>query len=337
MSINKRSIDAVSWGCDRIDVFGIGGTNHVHHKYWDYDAFSTVWADLGGVSMGPPAVVSAKKGEIDVFYRGTNRKAYTKHFENGKWSDWINLAGGLSTNLAVASKAPNHVIVCSHGGPDGVQMVCKNRYDGVWDKAWEYLNGGFKSEAAVVSSAPGNLDAFGIGGHNAVYVKSNRNGVWDKSWKSLGGNFDSPPTVVSWGGGRLDVFGVNTAGTPQHKYFSGGAWSEWKSLGGGLATAISAQASTFLGLTRIDLFALGGDKALYTKIYDGVKDEWGSWMRHDGEFISEPVVRRAGADRLDVFAVGKGGEMRHQFWNASGWIPSKTTRFDEKGGFKVFA
>src|SRR5258707_687271 len=49
---------AVSWGADRLDIFGLGTDNQMFHKVWDGNQWlpsPTDWEPLGGGFNIPPA------------------------------------------------------------------------------------------------------------------------------------------------------------------------------------------------------------------------------------------------------------------------------------------
>jgi C1A family cysteine protease len=69
---------AVSWGANRIDVFGRGTDNALWHKWWDGRAWSG-WESLGGGLSSAPAVSSWATNRLDVFVQGT---------DNALWHKW---------------------------------------------------------------------------------------------------------------------------------------------------------------------------------------------------------------------------------------------------------
>ncbi|GAA0916559.1 hypothetical protein [Streptomyces thermoalcalitolerans] len=46
----KEMISVVSWGEDRLDVFGIGTDSQMHHRHWDGSKWQPEqgWKSLGG-------------------------------------------------------------------------------------------------------------------------------------------------------------------------------------------------------------------------------------------------------------------------------------------------
>ncbi len=338
--MNKRSIEAVSWGCDRLDAFAVGTDTSLYHKWWTGPADDRTWDNLGGICKSPPAAVSSKRGSLDVFVRGTDRTVFVRHFNgsSSSWSAYQGLGGVGTGNLAAVS-----------WGPDLVGVLGLNEYYGgtwrmrngtTWAPAWEALGGTFKSELAALSWGPGRIDLFGIGSDESIFTKAYTAGRWAPSYTSLGGTFVSPPTVVSRGPGRLDVFAVDkTTGGLLQKTYADGAWSDWMALGGGpLLSAVTAHTSSSFGAERIDVFALGGNDTVVGKTYDGLTDNWGNWVSHGAAFDSKPVVAGWGADRLDVLCLGKGNvDLWHQAWNGSSWDPSVESWSSEAGSLKKWA
>lgn len=79
-------------------------------------------------------------------------------------------------------------------------------------------------------------------------------------------------------------------------------WGSATPLGGDLEIT-SAPAAVSWGGGRIDVFARGGDGALYHQFLEvGV---WlGSWIRLGGQLTSAPAVASRGYGKLDVFVRG---------------------------------
>jgi len=328
-------MDAVSWGCERLDAFAIGDDIQIYHKYWNGPDEDNAWKSLGGGSLSPPAAVSSKRGHLDVFHRSVDKGVYVKHLADSTWSSWVNLGGKTEGNLATVSWGPDRVDIYALGGAEGQTPYRKTKDGETWSSTWEDLDGRFKSELAAVSWSPGRIDVVGIGLNDAMFIKSYSGGRWLAGWNSLGGSFNSPPTIVSRGSGLLDVFAVDKSGVPQWKSFNG-AWSEWQTLGGVLYSAMTVKVTSFFGTKRIDIFALGGADRVYQKTYNGVTNKWEGWTSHGTAFDTEPVLASWGSDRLDILCIGKSSDMWHQSWNGTSWEPSLGTWASDAGVFKKF-
>jgi hypothetical protein len=144
----------VSWGPDRLDVFGIGKSLGMWHKAWTGSSWypsPTDWQSLGG-KFRPgqqPAVVSWGPDRLDIFAIGDSY---------GMWHKaWIG----------------------THWHPSN---------------GWQPLGGEFKSGPVVASWGPDRLDVFAVGSDFQMYQKTWNGSQWKPSvtdWQPLGGQFDT--------------------------------------------------------------------------------------------------------------------------------------------------
>ncbi|KAL8681147.1 MAG: hypothetical protein Q9224_006880, partial [Gallowayella concinna] len=85
------------------------------------------------------------------------------------------------------------------------------------------------------------------------------------------------------------------------------------------------------GISRLDLFAIGGDKILYHKAFDNsawqpnwdVVNGGGWWTQTDSSRVDFPRVPAAvcrAPDRLDVFGVGTADNMYRKAWDGNNWM-----------------
>jgi len=63
---------AVSWGPGRVDVFVRGGGNELDHKWFDNGHWSSGWENVGGNTIGSPAVLSWRSGFFALFIWNAN-------------------------------------------------------------------------------------------------------------------------------------------------------------------------------------------------------------------------------------------------------------------------
>jgi hypothetical protein len=75
------------------------------------------------------------------------------------------------------------------------------------------------------------------------------------------------------------------------------------------------------GDSRLDIFVVGTDRALYHKWWDG--SAWGpsfdGFESLGGTCIAGPYVTSSGPDRLDVFITGSDNSLYQRSWNGSTW------------------
>lgn len=87
-----------------------------------------------------------------------------------------------------------------------------------------------------------------------------------------------------------------------------------------------------LSESRLDVFGLGTDYAVYHKTFDASianpASQWTpDWERLGGNFMSTPVVVSTGAQQIDLFGLGIDQGMVHISWNGTVW-----SDWDELGG-----
>jgi hypothetical protein len=76
----------VSWGRNRLDVFGLGTDDAVYHRAWDGSAWQPAgWEPQGGVFNSAPVAVSWGENRIDLFGLGTDNGMYHKAWNGSAW------------------------------------------------------------------------------------------------------------------------------------------------------------------------------------------------------------------------------------------------------------
>jgi hypothetical protein len=63
---------AVCWGPNRIDLFCVGMSSALHHKWWNGSVWgpSGGWENMGGSCRGVPEIIARDKEKLDVFITG---------------------------------------------------------------------------------------------------------------------------------------------------------------------------------------------------------------------------------------------------------------------------
>lgn len=335
---NSSAVAAVSWGENRLDVFGIGSDYAMYHNYWTPTNDWSSWVSLGGSfggSFGSPPVALAStwggQNRLDVF--AIDADGLVRH---NFWPDPEVVPGGG------------------------------------WLDSWESVPLGGSgpppySPLGAVSWGQNRLDLFAVTTIEAPVPEANTNPMlhnywtpstgWQSTWANLGGVFVSGPAAVSWGENRLDVFaasavyppppfhGGQPASSMSHNFWTptsggwllpaadlGGTFSTWP---GGLATPPAALASTWGGQDRLDVFAVDDTGAARHKFWPAAGGGWlDSWAyvpsEGSGSFAGPMAAVSWGENRLDVFAASSvadswpsGASVYYNFWTPStGWQPS---------------
>jgi hypothetical protein len=107
-------LGAVSWGPNRIDVFGAGTDSALWHRWWDGSKWGG-WESLGGVLESPPAVDSWGPNRIDVFVVGTDSALWHKWWDGSKWGGWESLGGIIVSEPEVVSWGTNRLDIFALG------------------------------------------------------------------------------------------------------------------------------------------------------------------------------------------------------------------------------
>ncbi len=259
-----QSPTAVSWGPNRIDLFGRGSDGAIYHNYWDGSWHS--FELLGGNFIYGVAASSWGPGRLDVFGVGTDGAIYHNYWD-GSWHGWGERLGGVFTStLAAVSSGPNHIDVFGRGTDNAIWHT-------YWDGSWhgfDSLGGTFVSGPTVSSWGGGRLDVFAVGTDSGLY-----HNYWDGNWHSWGDRlsvtFTSAPSATSWGLNRVDVFARNNDNTVWHTSWNGTSWSSPEALGGSFATS---PAAISWAAGRLDVFDIGADSAIYHTYWDG---NWHGW------------------------------------------------------------
>jgi 3D (Asp-Asp-Asp) domain-containing protein len=226
-------------------------------------------------NSGPASVASGSY--IDVFVRGEDNALYHRRGTT-TWTGWEYLGGYLSSDPAVASRAPGKLDVFARGPFDQLWHLS---YDGKTWSNWEPLGGDLESEPAAVSRDSGHIDVFVRGTDDALWHLAWSDSTGWSSWESLGGVLTSGPAVASGFSGRMDVFARGEGNTlwqttwRYDRWLRSFRWEAWQDLGG--SPFASSPDAVAWDQDRIDVvvrgtnFQDGTDTALWHRYWNGVK------------------------------------------------------------------
>jgi hypothetical protein len=275
------------------------------------------------------------------------------------WRGWESIGGNISSNpVAVATKNLQWGAFAVAGG-----NVVEQWYTGgtLWPANGNWANLGnnghpFRNVAAA-SVATGiyasEVELFAVDpatGHLMHQEGNASDGAptWNaKGWEDLGGNlsFQAPPTVlVSQPGNQISVLGMS-ATTTGIAYIQGtgyGAFGPWStnSIFTSTPAIVSPPAAVSWGSDRIDVFARGGDNALYQITSTDNGTTWSSsWANLGGALLTAPTVVSWGPNRIDIFADQFGtGALYNLSFNGTawgGWQPMTGAAWEDINGGAV--
>jgi hypothetical protein len=239
----------VSWGADRIDIFGLGTDDQLYHLYWDGNKWGPSIGPqcLGGKWISSPTAVCWGPNRIDIFGLGTDRALYHLYWDGSKWGPSIGperLGGAFKGVPSAVSWGPNRLDIFGLGIDNQMYHIYWDSVTAKWAPSIgpEGLGGTFNSSPSAISWGPGRLDVFALGIDNTMFHKwwDIATEVWEPSattWEPLSGNFHSAPAVISTGPQQLDVFALGRDNGFWHKQMNQGAWVNpgppgWEGIGG---------------------------------------------------------------------------------------------------------
>ena len=201
-------------------------------------------------------------------------------------TDWPNIGGtwaSYTPSLVSTKRGTIHVFV--------VYNVTKEVYWGYYDgKSWqpngpelENLQGYVSSKPTAVSSKPGRLDLFAIGGDGGLWTRQYVTGTkWAEQWDRISGNRTVVGEVeaITWGGNGdekwIDVFAWAENGALLHKWYDNGAWLPSQDTFDVLSPGPFAGPPKAVEVEdRLHIFAYDGDYALVHV-----------WQQGDGRWTS---------------------------------------------------
>jgi GR25 family glycosyltransferase involved in LPS biosynthesis len=262
-----------------------------------------------------------------------------------RWSGWKSLAKPQETEIGRPFALRNHdgSLEVFANGLGEIFNTSQTAPNGPWKDGWlskgrPSANVGVKSHV-VGSNADGRQEIFGIGDDNALWQKwqVSPNDDWSE-WKTLGRPAGDTSITNKFAlgknqDGRQEVFAVGSDGNIWQIWQTApnGAWSDWTKLGKPPAGVLRSDRIT-VGSNldrRLELFVIGVDGALW-HIWQVVPNAgWSGWeslSKPEDRDFSEPLVRKNGNGRLEVFASANGAFYNRcqevpnsRIWQPDGW------------------
>lgn len=174
----------------------------------------------------------------------------------------------------------------------------------------------------AANNADGRLEVFARGSdHNIWHIWQTCPNCGWSSWSVLqsGQSFNGDPAVGQDADGRLEVFarGTNNAILVNAQEHSGEVvmgWTGWQTL----SQAYAFQGTPMVARNqdgRLEIFARGSDGNIWHNVQKNASDDssWNGWvaLQSGYSFKGDPVVGINVDGRLEVFALGSGGNIWH--------------------------
>lgn len=331
------------------------------------------WEELGGqadlLAVGPN-----QDGRLDVFARGRDRALWhvTQLVPNARWGPWTSM-GGMVDMLAVAQNQDGRLEAFARGMDKAVWHAWETKPGGPWS-AWASLGAPptgllttFSPTFLGGSAGPGVAPSVGGPGTGAFGpALSGGSGLGEAALADS----TFTPVLVPWlpvpRTGQVDLVAVGRNQDGRLEVFARGAdkalwhtwqldppgedeapkarWSAWASLGGAVDMLAVAQNQD----GRLEVFARGTDRALYSMAQTAPNSGWTPWNRLGG-IIDMLAVGRNQDGRLEVLGRGTDKALYHLWqqqvggsytdWARLGGVIEEvlTVALDAEGRLQAFA
>jgi len=231
--------------------------------------------DLGGYSLGAPAVVQRTSTSQEVFARGRDDALYVRSLQpDGSYAPWEAMGGTITSRPAAATR---------EGRVDVVARSTRGRLvhrwstePGVWS-AWHRIGGNPLPDVApaLAWTRSGRLDAFIVGRDKQVYRRSmSVDGTWG-SWQSLEAQTSSDLTAAASSFDGVTVARRRATGKGSVLTVGSSATGTWTRLTGSLVSAPALVAAP--GSSTLQLFKTGSDGRTYRQTRVGSRP-WSGWI-----------------------------------------------------------
>lgn len=219
----------VSWGANRLDVFGRSSNGQVMHLAWNGSSWGS-WESLGGNITDDVAAVSRASGRIDIFVRDAATGALlTKYWNGSAWypskTGFTSLGGEINGSPVAVAPSSTRMDVFVRGTDDSVQV--KTWHGGfIWYWSdYTHLGGKTTARIAAVSRAPGLYDIF-IRAWGGIYTKAWNGSSWwpsQSGWHALEGDA-LEVAVTSSASNRLEVLARTSDNSIRYRWWDGTKW-----------------------------------------------------------------------------------------------------------------
>lgn len=137
------------------------------------------------------------------------------------------------------------------------------------------------------------------------------------------------PAIINWQEGtatQISLFARATDGRLIQRWWDGSQWN-WTDHGTPPGTTIDSSPAAVVfsegGVTKISVFAQGGNGSLINRWWDGSQWNWTDHGTPPGGTISSPpaaiVFKDADTTKISVFAIGSNQNLINRWWDGSQW------------------
>ena len=168
---------AVSWGTNRLDVFGIGTDGATWQRWWDGSRWQG-WKSLGAVGgvRTSPVAVSSGPNKIHLLEKGSDGGIWHNSWTGIQWGGWKSLGFLTQSKPSAVSLGANDLHVLAVGPDGAVWHWYLARVLWIWLRIPRVrsLGGSFVAAPVAISCGPKRIDVFAKGSYTFI-----KHTAWD--------------------------------------------------------------------------------------------------------------------------------------------------------------
>jgi hypothetical protein len=324
---------------ERLELFGLGFDDHIHHKWQNHDGTWSNWVSLGGNFSSGVQAVRNIDGRVEVFAIGKDDQLYHNWQQSagGNYQDnWVPLGGPFSGSPSILLNSEGNIVIFARGKISRSLMYNHQVHNAtaVYWAGWANLGGILTSGPNAVLTAESMVHVFVRGVDKGLFEKkqvATHSGTvaWSK-YDGLGGLLASHPSVPATLNpvNLLEIF-VRQADraiwykkqvATTHEADSV-TWSEWQSLGGKMSSGPSVVLNND-GL--LEVYSRGMNREIFVKRQmDHESAEYYLWESLGGDSASTPHTLLHPDGSIHVFYRGVDKKVYHRTKKSMGRGPGE--------------
>jgi hypothetical protein len=322
----------------KVIVAGGDGVSTGNYELFNGPLDQFPWTNLGGIDLQQVVMGNNADGRLQAFALGGDGMVYSEwQTLSGGWSGWSNFGGTQIQQIALGRNADGRLELFAVGGDHVVYTMSQTFKNEGWG-AWSLLGPSHVTSVSVGTDQDGRLEFFTLMTDGTVdhLWQDTPSGSWDRSVYRLGYVTDPPVGSIAWSiqhfgirqielgnraDGRIEVFVVGNdyqLYTMTQSSPNGGKahndWTTWTTPGPYRADLSQIAVGQNLD-GRLQLFALAGDRSVYTIAETAPNGYWSydiPWTSLGGSAIASISVGTGPDGRLWLVAIGSDNRVYDQ-------------------------
>lgn len=289
--------------------------------------FFSAWGPLGGTGLRRLIVDKNADGRLMLFAIGGDGQLYGRYQVQvgGNWNPegWGPMGGTNVQQLVTARNQDGRLEIFARFADGHAYHRWQVTPNGGWSTGWAPFDGSDLRDLSVVLRPDQRLEVVAAGGDGHVYerIQTAPNSGW-LDWSLVGGDNLTHVVAVRNANNRVELIARDANGGIQD--FLEGLSASFTSIGG---HDLQQPLVGTNGDGRLEVFAIGSDRNVYTISQTNLGGAWGAWQLLGGGSAARLSTANTADGRLMLFAT-------RQLPATSDWIVQSTTQVS--GGWSAW-